>query len=190
MGWSGGSELAAVVWKAVRFLVPAGASRMIAARKIIYEFEQCDCDTILEASELCEDAGYVYDESRDEHVYTPLPGEKCNSLCDIGVPCCECPKAPTSFLYMTSAARATERELYLACARAALTPASRAHYMALADNADPAVQAPAKQASYGREPGGRPIDWQHPPQEIENVGNLLAAEVLRRAIGIKPEETP
>ncbi len=45
---------------------------MIAARKIIDLFEQQDCDTIQEAEDLCADAGYVYDEDRGEHVYTPL----------------------------------------------------------------------------------------------------------------------
>ena len=86
MGWCGGSELAADVWAAIRNLLPAGDARTIAARKIIYYFEQRDCDTMVEASELCEDAGWVYDES----VYTPLLDSRVG--CDLGVPCRDCPK--------------------------------------------------------------------------------------------------
>ena len=76
MGWCGGGELAEEVWVAVRNLVPVGRGRMVAARKIIDLFERCDCDTIIEAESLCAVAGYVYDEGRDEHVYTSLPPDK------------------------------------------------------------------------------------------------------------------
>jgi hypothetical protein len=226
MGWGSGSSLAADVWKAVRFLIPAGDSRMIAARKITYEFQERDCDTILEAEELCDDAGYVYDEGRGEHVYTPLPGW--NGLCEIGVPCCECPKAPQNFLYVASAARKTDREHYLTLARIALTPNTRAYYMAKADNAktDPCrdcqfgsqgywgscqhVDGPARRASFAREPGpasvneaarlreaereaerashyhGIPLPPNVTAQNMDDVGNIIAAEALRRAVAPKP----
>jgi hypothetical protein len=183
MGWASGSELAADVWKAVRFLIPAGEGRMIAARKLIYAFEQHDCDTIAETEELCQDAGYVYDEQKQAHVYTQLP--RCNSLCDIGVPCCECPKAPEKFLYAASAARMTNREHYLALARAALTPDARRYYMAKADNADPAAtQPPAVPASYMREPGGMPPYV----QPATSMSNAMRAEGLADIKSRRPTE--
>ncbi len=76
MGWCGGGELAEEVWVAVRSLIPVDRGRMVAARKIIDLFERRDCDTIIDAESLCADAGYVYDEGRDEHVYTSLPPDK------------------------------------------------------------------------------------------------------------------
>ncbi len=195
MGWSSGSSLAAAVWQAIRFKIPAGEGRMIAARKIIYEFEQCDCDTITEASDLCEDAGYLYDEEKDEHVYTSLPGDvRCNSLCEIGVPCSECPKAPQQFLYVTSAAALTvkpipERERYLALARDALTPNTRAHFTALADNAktdpcrdckfvsfcDVCAHNGAKPASFAQVPSPASVNEAAVSRELERERALDAA---------------
>jgi len=70
MGWASGSELAEDVWAAVRNLIPGGSTRVHAAHKIIELFEDYNCDTIDEAEKLCADAGRVYDEWRDEIVYT------------------------------------------------------------------------------------------------------------------------
>jgi hypothetical protein len=75
MGWCSGSDVAAQVWDAVRTLIPAGREKVVAARRIIKVVENFDCDTITEAKQLCADAGYVYDEQKDEHVYTPLPAD-------------------------------------------------------------------------------------------------------------------
>ena len=75
MGWNG-SELAADLWKAIGFLIPAGRDRTVAARKIVELFEACDCDTMMEAERLCWDAGLRYDPVKDECVYTPLPEGK------------------------------------------------------------------------------------------------------------------
>lgn len=183
MGWCGGGELAEEVWVAVRSLIPVGRGRMVAARKIIDLFERRDCDTIIDAESLCADAGYVYDEGRDEHVYTSLPPDR-------GI---------------------TEREKFLALARAALTPGLRAEYMALADNAktDPCLDCRftdlcgncvyngAKPATFAREPGPASVNESARQREAERsldeaersldeAGKLLAAEVLRRVIDPDP----
>jgi hypothetical protein len=69
----------------------------------------------------------------------------------------------------------TNREHYLALARAALTPDARRYYMAKADNADPAAtQPPAVPASYMREPGGMPPYV----QPATSMSNAMRAEGL------------
>ena len=143
MGWCGGSELAADVWSAIRNLLPAGDARTIAARKIIYYFEQRDCDTMVEASELCEDAGWVYDES----VYTPLLDSRVG--CDLGVPCRDCPKATTAFQRLAAVGEADRQR----------EAERRLHESYTLD---------AHSYNMGR--------------QIEEVGNLIAAEALRRAV--------
>ena len=158
MGWCGGGELAEDVWAAVRNLLPVGRGRMVAARKIIDLFERRDCDTIREAESLCADAGYIYDEGRDEYVYTSLPPER-------GVP---------------------EREKFLALARAALTPNLRAKYMALADSAktDPCLDCHftslCDNCVYNG-PAKREIEREN-ERTLDAAGRLLAAEVLRRGV--------
>jgi hypothetical protein len=56
MGWSNGSELAAEIWSAVREYIPEGNTRALVARNLIDAFESYDCDTIDEATILCQDA--------------------------------------------------------------------------------------------------------------------------------------
>jgi hypothetical protein len=152
MGWCGGSELAEEVWSCVRTLIPASDARTIAARKIIYYFEQCDCDTMPEATELCEDAGLVYDEENGESVYTPLRNSRVG--CDLGVPCRDCPKASTAFQRLTALDAAVAQ-----CRACPLTDCRDCGATEREFNCSPAAA-----------------------RTIEEVGNLIAAEALRRAV--------
>lgn len=56
MGWASGSELAENLWGLVRKFVPKERRKNV-AEKFIDEFENMDCDTIYECTELCNDAG-------------------------------------------------------------------------------------------------------------------------------------
>lgn len=60
MGWASGAILAESLWSQIKPLIPA-RNREDAARIIIEEFEQSDCDTICECVDLVTDAG-LYDE--------------------------------------------------------------------------------------------------------------------------------
>lgn len=56
MGWSGGGQLAAGVWEAVRYKMPK-VVQQDAARLIVQLFEDEDCDTVYEAEDLVAAAG-------------------------------------------------------------------------------------------------------------------------------------
>lgn len=61
MGWSGGSEIAAKVWSAVRPHIPQRDKEFV-ARQIIDAFEDADCDTMSEAEDLWAAAGFEHDD--------------------------------------------------------------------------------------------------------------------------------
>ena len=55
MGWASGSSLAESTWDLVREHIPK-TKRAKVAQAFIEEFESMDCDTIMEAENLCKDA--------------------------------------------------------------------------------------------------------------------------------------
>ena len=68
MGWAGGSALAEDIWLLVERYIPKNQKKRV-ARSLITVFEDEDCDTITEATQLCADAQYEYDEDEEEYVY-------------------------------------------------------------------------------------------------------------------------
>lgn len=69
MGWSSGSEIAEEFWDLVKDYIPSSKQRKYVARKLIAIVEDFDCDTIEEATELCEAAGLTWDDETGERSY-------------------------------------------------------------------------------------------------------------------------